>query len=62
MNRIRQRTQDKWSESKLNALAESGLLEQVTVEFLEVSDARPTILQKLGFGMPWERSRGKRVP
>ena len=48
MNRIRQRTQDGWSESKLNALAESGLLEQVTVEVLEVADARPIILQKLG--------------
>lgn len=48
MNRIRQRTQDRWSESKLNALAESGLLEQVTVEVLEVADARPTILQRLG--------------
>lgn len=47
MNRIRQRTQDKWSEAKLNALAESGLLEQVTVEVLEVADARPTIEQKL---------------
>jgi len=47
MSRIRHRTQDKWSETKLNALAESGLLEQVTVELLEVTDARPTILQKL---------------
>lgn len=48
MNRIRQRTQDRWGESKLNALAESGLLEQVAVEVLEVADARPTLLQKLG--------------
>jgi len=47
MSRIRHRTQDKWSETKLNALAESGLLEQVTVEVLEVTDARPTVLQKL---------------
>lgn len=47
ISRIRHRTQDKWSESKLNALAESGLLEQVAVELLEVADARPTILQKL---------------
>lgn len=48
MSRIRQRTQGKWSETKLNALAEGGLLDQVAVEVLEVSDARPTpILQKL---------------
>lgn len=47
MGRIRQRTQDKWSESKLSTLTESGLLEQVAVEILEVADARPTILQKL---------------
>ena len=47
-SKIRHRTQDKWSEAKLNALAESGLLEQVTVEVFEVTDARPTILQKLG--------------
>ena len=48
MGKVRHRTQDKWSEAKLNALAESGLLEQITVEVLEVADARPTILQKLG--------------
>lgn len=47
MSKIRHRTQDKWSETKLNALAESGLLDQVTVEVLEVADARPMILQKL---------------
>lgn len=47
MSRIRYRTQDKWSETKLNALFEGGLLEQVVVEVLEVTDARPTILQKL---------------
>jgi hypothetical protein len=47
MTRIRHRTQDRWSEAKLNALTESGLLEQVTVEVLEVTDARPTVLQKL---------------
>lgn len=47
MSRIRVRTQDKWNEAKLTALAEGGLLEQVAVEVLEVSDARPSILQKL---------------
>lgn len=47
MSRIRLRTQDKWSETRLNALADSGLLSQVAVEVLEVADARPTILQKL---------------
>jgi hypothetical protein len=47
MSRIRVRTQDKWNETKLAALAENGLLEQVAVEVLEVADARPTILQKL---------------
>lgn len=47
MSKIRHRTQDKWSETRLNALAESGLLDQVTVEVLEVADARPMILQKL---------------
>lgn len=46
-NKIRQRTQDKWNEIKLDALAESGLLDQVVVEVLEVTDARPTILRKL---------------
>lgn len=48
MGRIRLRTQERWSETKLSALAESGLLEQVTVEVLEIADARPNILQKLG--------------
>jgi hypothetical protein len=47
MSKIRHRTQDKWSETRLNALAESGLLEQVTVEVLEVTGVRQTILQKL---------------
>lgn len=48
MGRIRHRTQDKWSETRLTTLAEGGLLEQVTVEVLEVTDARQTIiLQKL---------------